>query len=178
MMKVIALSVLDQVLASTGTLASGQIATWASRDGVLSDGRAVRLSTSCLLQPQADDVVWLWVGEETTWVLSILQRAADQAPLVLATDRQMTIQAPKLGIVAGTFQIQATDFFSQTKNHHSIAQTHTEEVNVRLAQIGTDIRRADRATDTIKAGLIQRAGTWVSITLNQVRQKARTFMFD
>ena len=178
-------SVLDRMLAhpaqppGTGVMSEMTVAAWAESTGTLTDGRTARAGVSCLLRPVAGDRVLVWSGADgSRWVLSVLDRPDRTPAAVLATTGPLTIEAPRIGFVAGAVHIQAEDFLTTTRNRHAVEQTRTETVHVRVAQVGTDIRRATNATDEISSTFLQRAGTWVSNTAREARLHARAFLFD
>ena len=74
--------------------------------------------------------------------------------------------------------IQAQDFLTSTRNRHAVEHVRTETVDTRVAQIGTDIRRASHASDEVEGTILQRAGTWISNTVREARHHARAFLFD
>ena len=160
-------------------LGEAVVAAWSDDTGTLADGRIAGLGASCLLRPAPGDRVLAWAGEDgRCWVLAVLQRQSQEAPAVLATGGAMTIEAPRLAMAAKAVHIVAEDFLTSTRNRHAVARTHTETCDVRVSQVGTDIRRATTVDDDIKGTLWQRTGTWISNTARDARLKARTFLFD
>ena len=61
--------------------------------------------------------------------------------------------------------IQAEDFLTSTRNRHAVEHVRTETVDTRVAQIGTDVRRAGHASDEVEGTMLQRTGTWISNTV-------------
>lgn len=178
-------SVLDRVLAGPGQpgvgLGEATVAAWGGFDGSLADGRKARVAASCLLRPAAGDRVLVWQAagrDEEAWVLGILERHAAGGEAVLSTPDALAIEAPQVGISARTVSIAARDFVTSTRNRHAVEHTRTENVRLRVAQLGTDVRRAEAAQDEINGTFLQRAGTWVSTTVRDARLRARTFLFD
>ena len=162
----------------TGDLAEAVVTTWAETAGTLSDGRPANLGASCLLRPGPGDRVLVWSGDQgRRWVLNVLERADGKSAL-LDIPGAATIKADRLALTAGTVHIQAEDFLSSTRNRHAVEDVRTETVNTRVAQIGTDIRRANHATDDVEGTVLQRAGSWISNTLREARLHARAFLFD
>ena len=182
-------SVLEQVLARggeaplDGSLGETVVATWAGVAGTLVDGRVARLAASCLLRPTAGDrvLVWLAAGRQDCasegWIVAIIERASNDTA-VLASAAPLAIETPRLGISAGAVHVAARDFLTSTRNRHAVADTRTESARVRVAEVGTDIRRATTADDQIAGTFLQRTGTWISNTAREARFKARTFLFD
>ena len=162
----------------SGTFMEAVLATWAETSGTLSDGRTARLGASCLLQPAAGDRVLIWSRDDgERWILHVLDQA-DSQPALVAFKRPLTLKAPRVSLSAKDVHIQAEDFLTSTRNRHAVEHVRTETVDTRVAQIGTDIRRASHASDEIEGTILQRAGTWVSNTLREARHRARTFLFD
>ena len=177
-------TVLDRMLGGrresgeTGSLADGEVVTWAETHGTLADGRAVRLGASCLLRPAPGDRVLVWSGEDgTRWILSVLKRREEE-PAVVATPGPLTIKASRVAMTAPAVHIHAEDFLTSARNRHAVEELRTESVQTRVAQIGTDIRRASHASDEVEGTVLQRAGMWISNTLREARLHAKAFMFD
>ena len=161
----------------TGNFVEAIVATWDETTGTLADGRTARLGASCLLLPAPGDRVLLWPGENQRWVLGVLDRA-DERTARLSVSGAVTIEANRIALTADAVHIQAEDFLTSTRNRHAVEDVRTETVNTRVAQIGTDIRRASHATDQVEGTVLQRAGTWISNTLKDARLHARSFLFD
>ena len=179
-----AATVLDRMLgrppaqAGAGSLLEDTVATWTDTAGTLADGRSAGLAASCLLRPAPGDRVLIWSGEGgRRWVLDVLGRA-DDTEAVLALGGAATITAERIALAADAVHIQAEDFLTSTRNRHAVEDVRTETVNTRVAQIGTDIRRASHATDQVEGTVLQRAGTWISNTVKEARLHARAFLFD
>lgn len=171
-------TVLDQVLDAPTTMQTAKIASWAGCQGTLTGGQVVQLSASCLIQPLKGDTVLVWPGHDKVWVINILARKEQNAPTIIKSDQAIIIDAPKISIAAETIQINAEDMVTYASNSHAVEQTRTEQIKVKVTQVGTDIRRADRVFDQVKGSILQRAGTWIVNTAQTVRHKARTVLFD
>ncbi len=179
-----AASVLERMLAEpeaaprSGTLVEADLATWAETSGTLSDGGTARLGASCLLQPASGDRVLIWSGDDgERWILHVLDQPGSQ-PARVALQRPLVITAPKVSLSAEDVHIQAEDFLTSTRNRHAVEHVRTETVDTRVAQIGTDVRRAGHASDAVEGTVMQRAGTWISNTVREARHRARAFLFD
>ena len=159
-------------------LAVAAIASWADDRGALADGRGARAAASCLLRPAAGDRVLVWSGDAETWVLSVLERGAEDAPVVLKSDTGITIEAPRVALQGKVVQVAARDFLSSTRNRHAVEHTRTESSKLRVSQVGMDIRRVDTADERVSGTLMQRSGTWLSTTAREARLKARSFLFE
>ncbi len=179
-------SILKRVLArgsdeapAGGSLREASVSAWTGATGALSDGRTARLGASCLLRPAPGDRVLIWSGDDgRNWVLSVLVRTADDAAALLAAPGPLVIEAPRVGISARAVHIVAEDLLTSTRNRHAVEETRTETARVRVAKIGTDIRRVNTVDDAIEETFLQRAGTWISNTAREARLRARTFLFD
>ena len=162
----------------SGALVGAVLATWAETSGTLSDGRPARLGSSCLLQPAPGDRVLVWSGDDgERWILHVLDQS-DSQPALVALKRPLTIKAPRVSLSAEDVHIQAEDFLTSTRNRHAVEHVRTETVDTRVAQIGTDIRRASHVSDEVEGTIMQRAGTWISNTIREARHHARAFLFD
>ena len=162
----------------SGALVEAVLATWAETSGTLSDGRTARLGASCLLQPAPGDRVLVWSADDgERWILHVLDQS-DSQPALVALKRPLTVKAPRVSLSAEDVHIQAEDFLTSTRNRHAVEHVRTETVDTRVAQIGTDIRRASHASDEVEGTILQRAGTWISNTLREARHHARAFLFD
>ena len=181
-----AASVLGRVLARSddegpagGSLREASVSVWTGATGVLCDGCTARLGASCLLRPAPGDRVLIWSGDDgRSWVLAVLLRAADDATALLAAPGPLAIEAPRVGISARAVHIVSEDFLTSTRNRHAVEETRTETARVRVARIGTDIRRTNTADDAIEGTFLQCAGIWISNTAREARLRARTFLFD
>ena len=179
-------SVLGRVLACSdderpagGSLREASVSVWTGTAGVLCGGRTARLAVSCLLRPAPGDRVLVWSGDDgRSRVLSVLLRATDDATALLAAPGPLAIEAPRVGISARTVHIVSEDFLTSTRNRHAVEETRTETARVRVARIGTDIRRANTADDAVEGTALHRAGIWISNTAREARLRARTFLFD
>lgn len=178
-------SILGRVLARSddaapagGAFREASVSAWSGATGVLGDGCVVRVGASCLLRPAPGDRVLIWSGDDgRRWVLAVLLRA-DDATAILAAPGPLAIEAPRVGISAGAVHVVAEDFLTSTRNRHAVEETRTETARVRVANIGTDVRRASAADDAVEGTLLQRTGTWISNTTREARLRARTFLFD
>ena len=178
-----AASVLERMIARRDVTAPPEIpfeirvAAWSEEAGTLGDGTAARRAASCLLRPAPGDRVLAWrAGDGRSWVLAVLECA--QGARVIGSDAPVTIEAPRIGLVAGAVHIAADDLLTSTRHRHAVEETRTETARVRVAQIGTDVRRATTVHDTVEGTLAQRAGTWLANTVREARLRARAFLFD
>ena len=177
-------SVLERMLTHprpprAGVMIETEVATWSETVGTLADGRPVRLGASCMLRPMAGDRVVVWSDEEGgRWIVSVLDRPGKAPPAVLAAPGPLTLQAPQVTLAAEAVHIHAQDFVTSTRNRHAVEHTRTETVQIRVAQVGTDVRRATHVSDEVQGTILQRAGTWISNTAREARLHARAFLFD
>ena len=179
-----AASVLERMLAhpesaaQPGSLADAVVASWSDTTGTLADGGTVRLAASCLVRPASGDRVLVWSGvDDRRWILAVLD-APESRTTVLAAAEGLAIEAPRVAVAAQAVHILADDFLSNARNRHAVEHVRTETVHTRVAQIGTDVRRASQATDEVEGTVFARAGMWISNTLKEARLHARAFLFD
>ena len=179
-----AASVLERMLAhpegdpQPGSMADAVVASWADTTGTLADGGTVRLAASCLARPASGDRVLVWSSaDDRRWVLAVLD-APQSRTTVLAAPDGLAIEAPRVGVTAQAVHILADDFLTNARNRHAVEHVRTETVRTRVAQIGTDVRRASQATDEVEGTVFARAGMWISTTLKEARLHARAFLFD
>ena len=179
-------SVLNRMLSGDadtvgGGLQEADVRAWAGSTGSLADGRVAHLAASCLLRPAPGDRVLAWSGGDAdagpAWVLSVLERSSSEVA-VLASSAPLAIEAPRVGVSAQAVHIAAEDFITSTRHRHAVEDTRTETVRVRVAQVGTDIRRTETLDEEVAGTFLQRAGTWVSSTAREARLRARSFLFD
>lgn len=177
-------SVLERMLAQRdpparqGSFEEVVVAAWSGRQGRLTDGRTAAAAASCLLRPAAGDRVVVWSGPDGRCRVTVVLDRADDDTAVLSVPGEVSLETTRLGISAETVHIAAQDFLTNTRNRHALEGTRTEIARVRVAQIGTDIRRASTADDEVTGTLLQRTGTWISKTVRDARFKARTFLYD
>ena len=180
-------SILERVLAHgetspavPGVLGETEVIAWSEGGrGVLAGGRAAVLSASCLLRPASGDRVLAWSRDNgVSFVLAVLERAAEGTTAVLTSSSPLAIEAPRVGISARAVQIECEDLLTHAHHRHSVGDTCTETARVRVAQVGVDVRRATTVDDEVAGTFLQRAGTWISNTTRDARLKARTFLFD
>ena len=161
-----------------GRLADAVLASWADTSGTLADGATVRLAASCLVRPSSGDRVLVYSSaDEVRWILAVLD-APQSRTTVLAASEGLAIEAPRVAVAAQAVHILADDFLSNARNRHAVEHVRTETVRTRVAQIGTDVRRASQATDEVEGTVLARAGMWISNTLKEARLHARAFLFD
>ena len=179
-----AASVLERMLthpesaAQPGSLTDAVLTSWADTTGTLADGGTVRLAASCLVRPASGDRVLVWSSAGGgRWILAVLD-APQSRTTVLAAAEGLAIEAPRVAVAAQAVHILADDFLTHARNRHAVEHVRTETVRTRVAQIGTDVRRASQATDEVEGTVLTRAGMWISNTLKEARLHARAFLFD
>jgi hypothetical protein len=177
-------SVLERMLsppesaAQPGSMADAVVASWADTTGTLADGGTARLAASCLVRPVSGDRVLVYSGAgEVRWILAVLD-APQSRTTVLAAPAGLAIEAPRVRVAAKAVHIHAEDFLTSARNRHAVEDVRTETVHTRVAQIGTDVRRASQATDEVEGTVLARAGMWISNTVKEARLHARAFLFD
>ena len=169
---------LGQAERPTSTFAEARVGAWADERGTLDNGQPVRLAASCLTQPMVGDRVLFWTSEDGAWILSVLERADDLAPVTLRGKTGVALEAPRVLLRGKAVHIAADEFLSSVRNRHAVERTRTEHSKLRVSQVGTDIRRVDTAEERVSGTLVQRTGTWLSSTVREARLKARSFLFE
>ncbi|MCY4303283.1 MAG: DUF3540 domain-containing protein [Aestuariivita sp.] len=166
----------------TGDVARPEVVkvySWSEERGMLENGNSASLSASCLLRPEAGDIVLTWSDGTNYWVTAVLTRANPESPAILQTSSsKMAINAKNILLTGQAVHVAAEDFLTSVKNRHAVENTRTENCQFRVSQIGTDIRRVGTADEEISGTLLQRTGTWLSTTMRDARLRARTFLFD
>ena len=184
-------SVIERMLAErqadaggAGTLRQTTVSAWQGGNGTLAGGIAASRGASCLIRPGTGDTVLAWCPHAggSAYVVAVLAQAADaqgaDAPTVLSAEQSLALEAPSVGITAKVVHVGCEDLLTHARNAHTVEHTRTETARVRVAQIGTDIRRATTVDDEVSGTLLQRTGTWISNTVREARFKARSFLFD
>lgn len=167
------------LLATTQLTEEGVIVEWFGRNGTLADGRKVCCGDAFSVQPQPQDRVLITKADgKQWWVMAILTRSRDDDTRALFSTDKVTVQAEQTIIVAERMQITATDFLSQTQNRHAIEENRVAHVNLRVVEVGTDIKTVSTAEDDTKGILLQRLGRWIFTALNDARLKAKSFIYD
>lgn len=162
-----------------GQLTASEILSWSGAEGTLADGSMARVGFSCLVRPAPGDRVLIWPVEDgCCWVLAILERRSATGPAVLAVPGAAALEASRIALSAQAVHIAAGDLITSVRNRHVVADTSTESSRLRVTQVGTDIRRARHADDTVDGTLLQRMGTWMSTTVREARLTARSFLFN
>ena len=179
-------SVLDRLLspepgsveAEGGALVSATVRTWSGDEGVVDDGSRALRATSCLVVPAPADRVLVWRDVHGPMrVLAVLSRPSS-VPMRLGLGETATLNAGVLGIEARRIQQSAGEVLLCAREHHEVLEVQSSHVGTRVAEVGTDVRRAQHASDEVRGTLLQRAGAWMAHTLREARLSARATLFD
>ena len=164
--------------AAPGEMAESDVLSWSGSTGTLTDGRVARTGFSCLVRPVPGDRVLTWGAGDACFVLGILERRSAGSPAVISVDGAAALEASRIALSAQAVHISAGDLLTSARNIHAVADTSSETTRLRVTQVGTDVRRADNADDTVHGTLLQRMGTWMSTTVRDARLTARSFLFN
>ena len=166
---------------AAGTFLSARVATWAEGAGTLEDGGSVRRAASCLVAPRPGDRVVVWrldAPSHEAWVTAVLERADADAALPLELGERASLDAGVLALRARQLTQGAGAIVVSAREHHLSADVQSVHAQARVAEIGTDVRRARHATDEVTGTRLQRAGTWLAHTLREARMSAKAVLFD
>ena len=164
---------------SPGSMFEACIGAWSGRSGTLGCGTPACRGLSCLIEPCVGDRVIAWCGHAgERWVLAVLDRPGDDFDCTLSTPGPMRLESPTIAVTARSFHVYAQDFLTSVRNRHAVEHIRTETVKTRVANVGTDVRRATHVTDQVEGTTVQRAGTWLATTVREARMHARAFLFD
>ena len=159
-------------------MGEADILSWSGTEGTLADGRTARKGFSCLVRPVPGDRVVTWGDGDVCWVLAVLHRRSEGTPTVIAMPGAAALEASRIALAAGQVHIAAGELLTSARNVHAVADTTTETTRLRVTHVGTDVRRAGHADETVSGTLLQRVGTWVSTTVRDARLTARSFLFN
>lgn len=157
------------------------ISSWDGSSGLCADGRPVRLSGSCLVQPEAGDqvlVVNLDDANKQGAIIAILERPNETLGVKLATGANLYISAPDINIRTKHLQSNSTDLLSHTVNRHIVEETRTLNAKIRVVELEMDQRIAKNVEYAVRGALWQRFGSWISNTATEARLKASSFIYD
>ena len=148
-----------------------------TRDGVrLEDGAPAAVAPSCLVRPVPGDRILVWRSAEDSIVVAVLARAGDGA-LAVGARRGIRLEAPRIAVRAGRVHVLAGELVTSAGAVHEVSRVSTRSAELRVADIGTDVRRANNVRDEVAGTFVQRLGAWVSDTAREARIAARTMLF-
>ena len=148
-----------------------------ARDGLrLESGARAAIAPSCLVRPEPGDRVLVWRTLEGAIVVAVLARASGRV-LAVGSESGIRLEAPRIALRAGRVHVLAGELLASASSIHEVSRVSTRSAELRVAEIGTDIRRAKTARDEIEGTFVQRLGAWVSDTAREARIAARTMLF-
>lgn len=185
-------SVLDNILSQDGqpsaahditenaiVMSEAVIAEWSGAEGVLSDGRKVRVDASCLVSPMPQDEVLVAAkGQDQCWLIAVLNRTAKEEGLLISLPYEATLQAAHIAFATPQMHVLSGESLSCVRDHYIVAEHKTETTELRISQVGTDVRHADTVTDWVGGILFQRLGRWMITIANDARLRAKSFWFE
>lgn len=166
-----------------GSMLSACVRSWSGSEGILTDGSVAELAVSCLVCPQDEDVVLVWLPDANkesnkVLILAVLARPNADTGTVIRSSGSFSIEAPSVSIMAGDVNISSENMLTNCKNHHLVEDVRTETTRLRVASVQTDIRKAGTVKDSIEGLFSQKIGMWFSWTAKEAKLRARTFLFD
>ena len=147
----------------------------------LAAGVTARIAPSCLVRPEPGDRVLVWGrgGAGECFALAVLARGGDpDAPAVVGSRSGLVLEAPRVSVRAERVHLSAGEVLTSARAVHEVSGISTRIAEVRVADIGTDVRRAKNARDEVEGTLVERFGAWVSDTAREARIAARAMLFS
>ena len=146
----------------------------------LGAGATARIAPSCLVRPEPGDRVLVWCRSGEHLALAVLARAGNRdpdAPEVVGSRSGLVLEAPRVSVRAESVHVRAGEVLTSARAVHEVSGISTRSAEVRVADIGTDVRRAKNARDEVEGTLVERFGAWVSDTAREARIAARAMLF-
>lgn len=88
-----------------------------------------------------------------------------------------SLEATRIAVRAQSLHLRAGEILTSAEAVHEVSRISTRNAELRVAEIGTDIRRAKTARDEVEGTFVQRLGAWVSDTAREARVAARAMLF-
>ena len=142
----------------------------------LEGGEGATVAPSCLVRPEPADRILVWRSVEESIVVAVLARAGGR-DLAIGAQAGLRLQAPRIVVGAESLHLLAGELLTSARAVHEVSRVITRSAELRVAEIGTDIRRAATARDEIEGTFVQRLGSWVSDTVREARIAARAMLF-
>ena len=143
----------------------------------LESGSTAARAGSCLVRPEPGDRILVWRTGEECIVIAVLERKGGGAT-VIASQSGLVLEAPCVSVRGERVDFHAGELLTSARAIHEVSRVSTRSAEVRVAEIGTDVRRAKTARDEVEGTFVQRIGTWVSDTAREARIAARTMLFS
>lgn len=160
-----------------GTLEEETVVRGCEGDEIdLAAGVTARIAPSCLVRPELGDRVLVWRRGGERVALAVLARAGDGAAVV-GSRTGLVLEAPRVSVRAERVHLHAGEVLTSARAVHEVSAISTQSAEVRVAEIGTDVRRAKNARDEVEGTLVERFGVWMSDTAREARIAARAMLF-
>ena len=149
-------------------------------DGIgLENGSTAAMAPSCLVRPEPGDRVLVWRAGTKRIAIAVLERKdAAAAATVVGCRTGLVLEAPRVSVRAESVHLRAGELLTSARAVHEVSRVSTQSAELRVAEIGTDIRRAKSARDEVEGTFVQRLGAWVSDTAREARIAARAMLFS
>ena len=144
----------------------------------LAGGATALTAPSCLVRPRPGDRVLVWRTEARRLVIAVLERVGDGEATVIGSEHGLVMEVPWLSVRAERVELSAGEVLTSARAVHEVSRVSTRSADLRVADIGTDVRRAKTARDEVEGTFVQRLGTWVSDTAREARITARAVLFS
>lgn len=156
------------------------IKEWLKDRKILADGRVVQPSDDCLVKPEANDLVLIMANGPgaTVTLIAILERPDPTAPLELKPSTSIDFKAHRITLEAKKMQVNAINLLSSAQDHYLVEDTHTEISKLKVSRSDVIIKQRITSEHQIGGVRLQRLGHWLSNTTNDVRMKAKSFLFE
>ena len=161
----------------SGWFEEAMVRVCTGNEAELEGGTAATTAPSCLLRPRPGDRVLLWRSGAGRVVVAVLERDGGGATVV-SSDAGLVLEAPHVSVRGERVDLRAGELLTSARAVHEVSRISTRSAELRVAEIGTDIRRAKTARDEVEGTFVQRLGTWVSDTAREARIAARTMLFS
>lgn len=172
-------SAVEGVAENTIAISEAVITEWSGTEGVLSDGRRVQLDASCLVSPALQDEVLVAAkDQDQCWLIAILNRTAKEEGLLISSPHEIALQAAHITFATPQMQVLAQESLSRVRDHYIVTEHKTETTELRIAQVGTDVRHAGTVTSWVSGIFFQQLGKWIITIANDARLKAKSFWFQ
>ena len=152
-----------------------------SRDDAmrLENGSTAARAPSCLVRPEPGDRVLVWRTGGKRVAIAVLERSDDSgAATVVGSRTGLVLESPRVSVRAESVHVRAGELLTSARAVHEVSRITTRSAELRVAEIGTDIRRAKTARDEVEGTFVQRLGAWVSDTTREARIAARAMLFS
>lgn len=149
-------------------------------DGMgLENGSTASRAPSCLVRPEPGDRVLVWRTGGERVAIAVLERGDDSGVATVVGSRTgLVLESSRVSVRAESVHLRAGELLTSARAVHEVSRISTRSAELRVAEIGTDIRRAKTARDEVEGTFVQRLGAWVSDTAREARIAARAMLFS